>query len=276
MLGLSYMPGHWLLNKTISAARSAWYQASDKTALILGRIGWVDAPLPLVSVYIPTHNRRELLIQRSIKSVLRQSYRNTEVIVVGHGCTDGTNLAVIGEFFKDGRVRYVSIPRRETYPPTVENHWCAGRVVPANVGLSECRGEWIATNDDDDIWTDDHIESLLKLARAGDYEFVSGAHEANGLRVPPYDLSGVRVGGIQTWLYRSYLKSFKFNPDCWRKTWNKVCDTDLQDRFRKAGVRMGYLDKVVTNILPRPGESSIGLAAAKANKDKYLKHLTFK
>lgn len=249
---------------------------SDLVKLILGRLTWFDAPLPLVSVYIPTHNRRDLLIQRSLKSVLRQSYRHLEIIVIGHGCTDGTNLFVAREFLRDKRIRYISIPRNETYPPSVENHWCAGRVVPSNVGLKACRGDWIATNDDDDVWTDDHIESLLGLARGGDYEFVSGAHEANGKKVAPYDLDGVKVGGIQTWIYRSYLKSFKFNPDCWRKGWNKVCDVDLQDRFRRAGVRMGYLDRVVVKISPRPGDNVIGLAAARADKEKYLKHLAFK
>ena len=38
-------------------------------------------------------------------------------------------------------------------------------------------GEWMARLDDDDTWSTDHIEKLLKFAIDGDYEFVSGLYE---------------------------------------------------------------------------------------------------
>lgn len=229
---------------------------------------------PLVSVYIPTHNRVKLLLSRSLKSVLAQTYKNIEVIVIAHGCNDGTEEEV--RKLDDHRVRVVSIKRTQTYPSTLENHWYAGRVAATNVGLSKCCGEWIATNDDDDEWTEDHLESLVRFALAGNYEFVSGASTNPLGPIKPYEINGNKIGGIGTWVYRSYLKSFKFNPDCWRKSWNKVCDTDIQDRFVKAGVRMGYLNKVVTKILPRPGDSAVGLIAAKNDPRKYLNHLSFR
>ena len=264
-----------LKNFAICKARSIKYALTEPIKLGFLREPCLKAD-PLVSVYIPTHSRRELLLERGLKSVQSQTYKNLEIIVIGHGCTDGTNIAVLKQHLSDRRIKFVSIPRTQTYPPTVENHWFVGRVVPSNAGLDSCTGEWIATNDDDDVWTEDHIESLLRFAQTNGYEFVSAASTNQVGWIPPYDLNGVKVGGIGTWLYRSYLKSFKFNPDCWRKTWNAVCDTDLQDRFRKAGVRMGYLNKVVTKILPRPGDNLVGLAAARQNREAYKKHLAFK
>lgn len=230
---------------------------------------------PLVSIYIPTHNRKELL-KRCLKSVLAQTYKSLEIIIVAHGCTDGTNLEVIRMWFKDKRIKFVSIPRKETYPPTLENHWFTGRVVPSNIGLEHCTGDWIATIDDDDVYLPDAIESLLRFAQSNGHEFVSGGSENQSGNIPPYVIGNTKIGGISTWLYRSYLKSFRFNPDCYRKKWNRVCDTDLQDRFFRAGVDMGYLDKTVTKILPRPGDNVVGLAAARANRDSYMKHLAFK
>lgn len=262
-------------NRIISLARSIWYDLSEpvKLRFLRGECLQTD---PLVSVIIPTHNRADLLVERCLKSVLSQTYKNIEIIVIGHGCTDGTLLAVARLWLKDKRIKYFPVERKETYPPTLENHWFAGRVVPANEGYKHCSGSWTAQNDDDDEWTEDHIETLLRFAQKNDYEFVSGAHEANGISVPPYDLDGVKIGGVQTWLYRSYLNHFKWNPDCWRKDHDRVCDTDLQARFRKAGVRMGYINKIVTIIRPRPGNSTVGSAAARENEESYMRHLAFK
>ena len=262
-------------NRIISETKSIIYGITEPIKLRFSREPCLKAD-PLVSVYIPTHNRRDLLLERSLKSVLAQTYKKLEIVVVAHGCTDGTNKAVMRHFFTDGRIKFISIPREEAYPPILENHWFTGRVVPSNVGLKHCTGDWVATIDDDDSYLPDAIESLLRFAQTYGYEFVSGGSENQSGPIPPYKRGNVKIGGISTWLYRSYLKSFKFNPDCWRKNWNKVCDVDLQDRFFKAGVEMGYLDKIVTKILPRPGDNVVGLAAARQNREGYLRHLAFK
>ena len=69
---------------------------------------------PLVSVCIATHNRARLLTDRSIPSVLRQSYPNLELIVVGDGCTDRT-AELIQEII-DPRLKFINRPEQETYP----------------------------------------------------------------------------------------------------------------------------------------------------------------
>lgn len=226
----------------------------------------------LISVYVPTHNRVELLLSRALPSVRAQTWRNLEIIVAAHGCTDGTERRLAGY---DARLRVIKVPRTQTYPPTAENHWLAGPVVPANAALKACRGEWIARIDDDDTWTPDHLEKLLTLAVHGGYEFVSSAHATHQGPVKPYDLDGVLIGGTQTWLYRSYLKFFRYNPACWRKRWDRVNDTDLQRRMFNAGVRMGYLPEVTAYVLPRPGENVVGLKAYRDNKREIEKNLAF-
>ena len=81
------------------------------------------------------------------------------------------------------------------------------------------------------------------------------------------------IGGVQTWLYRSYLKFFKANINCWRKSWNRVNDLDLQNRFYLAGVKMDYLNLSTCIIKPRPGETEIGIKAYKSKPDEYLKNM---
>jgi len=279
-------------NKLICAARAAWYATMEPTVLNIRRAAWRHWDWsfgdPLISVYVPTHNRCELLMTRALPSILNQTYRNIEVIVAAHGCNDATVSVVEGgvsAYYTDGsiaarhpvdpRTRLIAVPRTRTYPPTAENHWLAGPVVPANAALEACRGMWIARCDDDDEWTPDHLEKLLRYAQGGDYEFVSAAHETHEGKVAPYDLDGTRIGGTQTWLYRHYLKLFRYNPDCWRKTSNRVNDTDLQARMHAAGVRMGYLDHVLAKVMPRPGETEVGSKAYRADAAATERKLAF-
>jgi glycosyltransferase involved in cell wall biosynthesis len=233
---------------------------------------------PLVSVYTPTYNRAQLLIDRAVSSVLKQTYKNFELIIIGDHCTDNTEELI--SQIDDPRIRFYNLPKRKRrYPDEVMMHWFAGPVVAANKALEMVRGKWIARLDDDDIWTPDHIESLLRFAKKGQYEFVSASimTERHGEHIL-LDVKDVhpRIGGTQTWLYRSYLRFFKYNINCWRKSWNRVNDYDIQDRMFRAGVRMGFLDKIVTYVLPRPGETTIGSEAYKLTVSDKSEHFKFK
>jgi len=218
---------------------------------------------PLVSVMIPTYNRGRLLVDRTLPPILAQTYQNLEVVIVGDCCPDNTPelLAQI----KDPRVRFFNLPQPGQYPEDISCRWFVAGSKPANRALKLIRGKWVAWLDDDDVFTPDHIETLLRFAQKERYEFVAGLYEEerNGKRVIMGHKSGEypEYGGHSTWLYRSCLRFFRYNANSWRKSWNRPTDIDLQLRMRAAGVRMGALDHVVTYVLPRPGSSTVGLAA---------------
>ena len=266
-------------NALISVARSAYYAATEPRRLKNARLdnldGWAgvwNRGDPLVSVIIPTHNRTELLT-RAVSSVLHQDYRNIEVLVCAHGCTDGTegHVRALG----DSRIRVLSVPRRQTYPATARNHWLAGPVDPINVGLVHAKGRFFARIDDDDEWAHFHLDRLVRFAQNGNHEFVSSAYLTND-RVVHHDDGKPPIGGVQTWVWRSYLRFMRANPDCYRKRWNAVNDTDLADRFRRAGVRIGHLDEVTAYVFPRPGETVIGLKAYQQNRAETERRLAFR
>ena len=248
---------------------------------------------PLISVYTPTYNRGNLLMERALPSVLSQTYKNFEYIIMGDCCTDNTEELVLK--VNDPRIRFYNIPKRGyRYPPTAENHWLAGPVAAANQALKMVKGKWIARIDDDDTWSTDHLEELINFAQAGSYEFVSSFYtEINrGIRRevdgeyaqgPYYNYKhepvkgfNPKIGGTLTWLYRSYLKLFKYNINCWRKDWNRVNDIDISIRMFRAGVKMGFLEKSLALYQPRPGENTIGLAAYEESADKKEEHYKFK
>lgn len=106
---------------------------------------------PAVSVVIPAYNRPKLL-RRAIKSVLAQSYKDFELIIVDDGSPDKGVKKTI-EFFqrKDKRIR--AFYQKNSGGP-------AG---PRNVGIQNSKGEYIAFLDGDDEWLPEKLEKQIKL-----------------------------------------------------------------------------------------------------------------
>jgi len=232
---------------------------------------------PLISIICPTYNRCDLLLERAVKSVLNQTYKNFEFLIISDGSTDNTGPEI--KKIKDSRIKFFEIIRKKKYPESIENHWYCGPVNAINHGLKRMTGDWICRIDDDDIWTNDHIEVLLNYAIKNKLEFVSSSQieVRHGVKkVNNHINENPRIGGVQTWLYAGYLKFFKSNINCWRKSWNKVNDTDVQERFINTKIKIGFLDYPTVLLLPRPDDDDIGLKAYTNKKEFYLKKYEFK
>jgi len=125
----------------------------------------------LVSVTIPTYNRADLLLERAIPSVLRQTYNNFEIIIVGN-CTDDTEQRVTE--LNDKRIKFLNLSARGRLPADPYDRWLASGSVARNKSLELCTGDWIAPLDDDDEFSDDHIKVLLNHAIENNLEMVYG------------------------------------------------------------------------------------------------------
>ena len=107
------------------------------------------AASPQVSVVIPTYNRAHIL-GRAIDSVLQQTHRDLELIIVDDGSSDGTAALVRG--IEDPRVRYVHQQNR-------------GVSAARNRGIAEARAEWLAFLDSDDEWLPQKLERQFSALR---------------------------------------------------------------------------------------------------------------
>lgn len=284
------------VDRFISTFNSLKYSIIEPARLRIERVKAFNrlnkTNLPLISVCIPTFNRAKILMERAVDSVFSQSYQNFELIIIGDSCTDDT--AKLLSKIKDKRLIFENLrERKKNYAQTVENHWFVGPAIPSNRALEIANGDWIARIDDDDIWSKFHLEKLVNFAQENNFEFVSSLYEeerfgerkvVQGVHaLDTYYTQKVyynmdqspKIGGVSTWLYRSYLKFMKYNIDCWRKKWNRVNDIDLSLRFYKAGVRMGFLEEVLAYIIPRPGEESVGLEAYKLSSKEMLDKYNF-
>ena len=248
----------------------------------------------LVTVYTPTFNRSKILTERAVPSALSQTYKNLEYLIIGDCCTDNTGEE-IKKKFNDKRIKFTNLSNREkNYPNALKNNWLAGAVLPSNYAFTISKGKWIARLDDDEQWSEDHIEKLLNFAKKNDLEFVSAnvenkrfgtiniekGHEVYSDYFRTSSLrkkiqNNPKIGGISTWLTRFYImKHFKFNESCWKKKYNSDHGIEFAVRMIKAGAKIGHLDEVVTFQYPRPGEKTVGWEAYQQdqkNKEKHYK-----
>jgi glycosyltransferase involved in cell wall biosynthesis len=107
----------------------------------------------LVSVIIPTYNRYDLL-NLAISSVLNQTYKNIEVIVVNDCSTDSRYYD--GSLESQAKVIHLPKNQREVH------NKAAAQGAVRQFGIERARGEWIAFLDDDDIFSSFKIEKQLK------------------------------------------------------------------------------------------------------------------
>src|SRR5690242_17069496 len=101
---------------------------------------------PLISVIIPSYDRATLLARRSLPSVIRQTYANWEVIVVGDG-PDNHLLRATVENFADLRLRYTEIVRPDYCSLVDEQRWHVAGAAARNHGVQLARGDIIAPLD---------------------------------------------------------------------------------------------------------------------------------
>ncbi len=96
----------------------------------------------LISIIIPLYNK-EKWIFKTIQSVLTQSYKNIEIIIINDGSTD--NSLKIVKKINDNRIKIINQKNK-------------GVSNARNVGLEKAKGDYIAFIDADDLWNNKHLE----------------------------------------------------------------------------------------------------------------------
>lgn len=147
----------------------------------------------LVSIIMPSWNTGNFIAE-SIQSVINQTYKNWELIIVDDCSTDNTDEVV--SFYKDQRIKYL------------KNEKNSGAAITRNKALREAQGEWIAFLDSDDLWAPEKLEHQINFMKNNGYNlsfteyekideeskplnvYVSGPEMVNKRKMYNYDYIG--------------------------------------------------------------------------------------
>ena len=172
---------------------------------------------PKVTVILPVYNRSGSL-EDSMRSVLNQSFRDLELIVVDDASTEDLRpiVAAVG----DPRVRYIRQARN------------GGASVARNAGLAAAKGEYIAFQDSDDLWLPGKLKAQMAMLQAApaDVGVVTGSKVLYGsgpdgsygvgkvsMRPPPASILKPGEDQVRKYLVenRISLQNALFKRDCY-------------------------------------------------------------
>lgn len=169
---------------------------------------------PLITVVMPNYNGHRF-VEQSIDSVLAQTYKNFELIVIDDCSKDDSLQIIRAKSESDSRIKIIEL--REN----------SGVANARNVGVKEARGEYIALIDNDDLWAIDKLERQLALAKnvGADivycsYDFITedGKSVKKPFIVPEqttFDkmLSANHVGCSTAFVKTELMRAHPFRPD---------------------------------------------------------------
>lgn len=118
----------------------------------------------LISIITPTYNC-ERFIGETIESVLKQTYKNWEMVIVDDCSTDNTYEVVKKYADNDSRIKYYLLE---------EN---SGAAVARTKAMQLATGDYMAFLDSDDLWISNKLECQLKFMKENNYNFTCTEYE---------------------------------------------------------------------------------------------------
>ena len=165
--------------------------------------------MPKVSIIIPTYNREEFIVE-TINSVLNQTYKDFEIIVIDDGSTDNTKQKL--EPFSS-KIKLIEQKNSE-------------RAVARNNGVKNSSGEYIAFLDSDDLWIENKLEKQVELlATSSDVILTYGQslrinEDGNKIKTAKRQLEGFSGDVFEKLLMRNFIVSATplIRRECFEKT----------------------------------------------------------
>jgi GT2 family glycosyltransferase len=203
---------------------------------------------PRVSVIVPVHDEAALL-PASVGSILRQTWADLEVIIVGDGA--GPAVEAVARAFEDPRVRWFGLPKAPGYGYSNRGRAIAQAAAPRVAYLAP-----------DDLWAPDHLERLVTAMDADRLDLVFSRPVlvwADGEPRPHYLPFDLVRGGVDPpgWLLTCvspthvvHTRDVLQRAGGWTDGVLQHGDIDVWLRCRSAGARIGFLPAATTMRLP--------------------------
>lgn len=231
--------------------------------------------MDLVSVIIPTYNRKTKVVKRAIESVLNQSHKNFEIIIVDDNKDNKISNDVKSLINKldDSRIIYH------------KNKQNIGGAKSRNKGIHIANGQYISFLDDDDIFLSEKLEKQVKYMKVNQVDFVisnlaivdtnmkvKDIRKFNWFDRNQYSNKELLINHYKYHLTGTPTFMFKKNMLINLKGFPNVemgHEFHLVDRALKKGYRLGYVNKILTIAFLHNGER----ISTNQNRQKQLNNL---
>ena len=167
----------------------------------------------LVSIIVPIYNQEKYL-EKSLKSILNQTYENLEIILVNDGSTDKSSDIIESYKNKDSRIKVVN-----------KLNWGLSSAIIA--GLEIISSDYTAFIDPDDYVGEEYIENFVRNIYESDIVAMGFYYDDNG-KFNPYNLK--KTGIIDVDEARKFIRdtgSSRINNLIFVSRWNKLYKTEI-------------------------------------------------
>jgi teichuronic acid biosynthesis glycosyltransferase TuaG len=175
----------------------------------------------LVSVITPAYNC-EQFIGEAINSVLNQTYKNWEMIIVNDKSTDNTRTIVEEYTKRDKRIKLFNQPTNQ------------GAASARNKAIEISQGRFIAFLDSDDAWKPEKLQRQVKFMLDNNYGFTFTSYEIMGKK---QDSNNRIFHAVERITYEQYLKNTIIGCS------SVILDKEILGNIK---VESGYLEDVLT------------------------------
>lgn len=193
--------GDYLFRKK-QVSKEEYYKKQILAKKILNEEDGISREKDLVSIIMPSYNT-DMYVEKTIQSVLAQTYINWELLIVDD-CSNDNTMAILDKV-SDNRIRIY------------KNENNLGAAASRNRALQEARGQWIAFLDSDDLWLPGKLEKQIAFMKKNGYSFSYTNYEeidVNGNK------TGVRITGPKKITKRGMLNY------CWPGCLTVMYDAD--------------------------------------------------
>ncbi|ESX56398.1 hypothetical protein X760_24560 [Mesorhizobium sp. LSHC422A00] len=195
-----------------------------------------------ISICIAASDRPELLLNRCLPSIMRQTHQNFEICIVGDFVDEASAGKIQG--IRDPRVSFTNLLQRGPYPRPGIARWQVAGTYAMNAAMARATGQYICHIDDDDEMMPDKLERCLEACQSRKVDFV---HHAFCTQMPnrqwvvlgngSFELGQITTGAV---FYRRKYAAIGWDVNAFKR--NTPGDWDRFSRIRsELKPRIGFV-----------------------------------